>query len=66
MGIRTKEELLRYANHPLRNARRVCRKCKGINVQAPSYPGDWFDCLDCGHTMAPTLKQIQAMRNRKG
>lgn len=60
---RTLAELSRYQNHPLRNARRTCPKCKGVNVVAPSYPGDWFDCLDCGHSIAPTTKQIESMRN---
>lgn len=61
--LRTAEELLRHGNHPLRNANRKCPKCKGVNVMAPSYPGDYFDCLDCGHAIAPTAKQIEAMRN---
>jgi ribosomal protein L37AE/L43A len=62
---RTRKELMRYDNHPLRGARQVCPQCKGVNVMAPSYPGDYFDCQDCGQTMAPTAKQVEAMRNRK-
>lgn len=60
---RTLAELSRHPNHPLRNANRTCPKCKGVNVAAPSYPGDWFDCLDCGHAVESTPKQIKAMHN---
>lgn len=55
------DELLRYPNHPLKFARQICPGCRGFNVQAPAYPGDYFDCLDCGHSIAPTKKQIERM-----
>lgn len=62
--LKTGKELLRYDNHPLVNKGRVCKKCKGINVMAPAYPGDYFDCLDCGYSLEPTQKQIEKMRGR--
>lgn len=63
--VRPTPDLLRYPNHPLANTRRVCPKCKGINVSAPAYPGDYFDCMDCGHSVAPTKNQVQAMAKHK-
>lgn len=56
------EELLRYKNHPLAAVRQFCPKCDG-QMQAPAYPGDYFDCMDCGHSISPTQKQINIMAN---
>lgn len=62
MKTYTASELLRYPNHPLAAERVSCPKCKWLTI-APAYPGDYFDCTnpDCGHTIAPTPKQIQRM-----
>lgn len=60
-----KDLLLRYDNHPLRNAKTTCAKCKSPYVMAPSYPGDWFDCIKCGHSMKPTAKQSKLMHGVK-
>ena len=57
------EELLRYANHPLRNCNHFCPRCKS-QVVVPAYPGDYFDCVNCDWSKAPTKRQVDLMANR--
>ncbi len=50
----------RPANHPLRGVK-TCPKCKGHSVSLPAYPGDYFDCEDCGHSWPTTREQLGKM-----
>ena len=52
-----------YGNHVL-GLGRSCPKCGAVEVQPPAYPTDYFDCLHCGHSWAPTAKQTERMRNQ--
>jgi hypothetical protein len=65
-AARSAAELGRYPNHPLAGDSRVCKnnKCQSINTMPPSYPGDYFDCLDCGHSWPATDKQTERMFHR--
>lgn len=60
MKLYLPEELFRYPNHPLKNIKLFC-KCGG-QMQAPVYPGDYFDCMECKNSVAPTPAQIEKMR----
>lgn len=45
-------------NHPLnKSPGRTCRKCGSVRVALPAYNGDYFDCLDCGHSWPMTAKE---------
>ena len=51
-------------NHPLNKAPgHTCRKCGSARVSLPAYNGDYFDCLDCGHSWAVTPKQSIFTKN---
>lgn len=58
------EELLRYSNHPLRNCNHFFPRCKS-QVAVPAYPGDYFDCVECDWSKAPTKRQVALMVHRK-
>ena len=50
-------------NHPLNvPPGKTCRKCGSASVLLPAYNGDYFDCLDCGHSWPMTGKQDAYMR----
>ena len=57
---RQTHELLRYPNHPLAGVRPFC-SCGG-QVIAPAYPGDFFDCIECGKSWDPTKAQVAKMQ----
>ena len=61
----TNDELLQYSNHPLVGCKNICPKCKGNQICLPAYPEDYFDCMDCGHSMPPTQNQINKMNRKK-
>jgi hypothetical protein len=50
-------------NHPLNTPPgRTCPKCRSASVVLPAYNGDYFDCLDCGHSWPTTAKQLSYMQ----
>jgi len=55
--------MFRPDNHPLITEAKTCPKCKGMRVSLPAYPGDWFDCEDCGHSWEMTAEQKAKMHN---
>lgn len=60
----TPAETWHPVNHPLNTPPgRQCRKCDSPRVSLPAYNGDYFDCLDCGHSWAPTATQARYMAN---
>lgn len=54
----------RPENHPLSDVTE-CPNCHKEKVSLPAYPGDYFDCEDCGHSWKPTRKQVQKMKPQR-
>ena len=52
--------IFRPHNHPLKNVTK-CPHCRHRTVSLPGYPGDYFDCENCGHSWAPTRSQVKRM-----
>lgn len=42
------------AEHRQPPADEPCPKCGSVNTLCPSYPGDFNDCVDCGHDWRPS------------
>ena len=50
-------------NHPLlKPPGYSCRKCASHRILLPAYHGDFFDCLDCGHSWPTTAAQLEYMK----
>jgi len=57
----------RPVNHPLLHSQTSCPKCQLREhfISLPAYPGDYYDCENCGHSWAPTKEETAKMRRTK-
>lgn len=52
--------LFRPQDHPCSYVTN-CPKCHKESVSLPAYPGDYFDCEQCGHSWKMTRQQLAKM-----
>ena len=63
---RISEQNPRYNRlHPDLPSAGRCPRCKSTNTAGPSYPGDYNDCLDCGHSWPARIRPTQRSHRKE-